>query len=76
MPRDYKLYLEDILEAIAKTERYTQDMTIQQLGGNSMVLDAVLPPPGDFADPPVPLPPEKGSYAAQPRSAVILTEER
>jgi len=42
MPRDYKLYLEDILEAIEKTERYTQDMTIQQLGGNSMVLDAVL----------------------------------
>jgi hypothetical protein len=74
MPRDYKLYLEDILEAIEKTERYTRDMTIQQLGGNSMVFDAVLPPPGDFADPPVSLTPEKHSYAAQPRSAVILTD--
>ena len=39
------------------------------------VVDTALSPPGDFADPPVSLPPGKGSYAAQPRSAVILTEE-
>lgn len=75
MPRDYKLYLEDILEAIEKTERYTRDMTIQQLGGNSMVLDAALSPPDDFAAPPVSLPPGKHGYTAQPRSAVILTVE-
>jgi len=38
------------------------------------VVDTALPPPGDFADPPVSLTPGKGSYTAQPRSAVILSE--
>jgi uncharacterized protein with HEPN domain len=42
MPRDYKLYLEDILAAIEKIELYTQGASFHNLQENSMLTDAVL----------------------------------
>lgn len=42
MPRDYKLYLEDIIEAIDKVERYLQGVSFEEFTGDSMRLDAVL----------------------------------
>jgi len=36
------LYLSDILEAISKVKKYTQDMTASEFAGNDLVLDAVL----------------------------------
>jgi uncharacterized protein with HEPN domain len=42
MPRDYRLYLEDILQAIEKIEVYTASSSIQDIQKNSMLMDAVL----------------------------------
>ena len=42
MPRDYKLYLEDILEAIEKIHAYMQGVSFDKLQGNSMLQDAIL----------------------------------
>jgi uncharacterized protein with HEPN domain len=42
MPRDYTLYLEDILEAIRKVEFYVKGITLEELAGDSMRRDAVL----------------------------------
>jgi uncharacterized protein with HEPN domain len=42
MPRDYKLYLEDILEAVEKIERYAAGVSLQEFGADSMRVDAVL----------------------------------
>ena len=42
MPRDSKVYLEDMLEAATKVRRYTIGMTRDQLAENSIVLDAVV----------------------------------
>jgi uncharacterized protein with HEPN domain len=42
MPRDYRLYLEDMLHAIEKIEVYTARSSIQDLRENDMLLDAVL----------------------------------
>jgi uncharacterized protein with HEPN domain len=42
MPRDYKLYLEDILSAIEKIQTYTQGANVSDLETNPMLLDAVL----------------------------------
>jgi uncharacterized protein with HEPN domain len=42
MPRDYKLYLEDILEAVEKIEHYTAGVSLQEFGADSMRVDAVL----------------------------------
>lgn len=42
MPRDYKLYLEDILAAVARIEVYTRDVSFQELEENTMITDAVL----------------------------------
>ena len=35
MPRDYKLYLEDILEAIAKIQQYTEGLSVEMLSSDS-----------------------------------------
>jgi uncharacterized protein with HEPN domain len=42
MPRDTKLYLEDIVGAIEKIESYSQGITIEQLQQQNMLLDAIL----------------------------------
>jgi uncharacterized protein with HEPN domain len=42
MPRDYNLYLEDILEAVDKIETYTRSIAFQKFQENSMLVDAVL----------------------------------
>ncbi|MEO2151446.1 MAG: DUF86 domain-containing protein [Thermococcus sp.] len=39
--RDYRLYIEDILEAIEKIEEYTEGMTLEEFRINKMVVDAV-----------------------------------
>ena len=42
MSRDYRLYLEDILEAIEKIERYLEAVSFQEFCGDAMRVDAVL----------------------------------
>lgn len=42
MPRDYKVYLEDIMEAIAKIERYVANLSFEEFTRNEMVLDAII----------------------------------
>jgi uncharacterized protein with HEPN domain len=41
MPRDSKLYLEDILEAIEKIQRYTAGVSLQQFSVDERSVDAV-----------------------------------
>jgi len=40
--RDYKLYLDDILEAIKKIEKYVKGLTFEELEKNSLVIDGVV----------------------------------
>ena len=40
--RDYLLFLEDILNAIKKIERYTKGLTFEGLSKNDMAADAIL----------------------------------
>ncbi len=42
MPRDYRLYLGDILDAIGKIEIYTSDSSFENFIQNGMLVDAVL----------------------------------
>ncbi len=42
MSRDYKLYLEDILAAIEKTESYVREISYEQFKLDDMRRDAVL----------------------------------
>jgi len=42
MPRDYRVYLDDIVEAIGKIEEYTRGFSLDDLRKNSMALDAVI----------------------------------
>jgi len=42
MPRDYRLYLEDILEAVTKIESYLEGVSWQEFAEDSMRVDAVL----------------------------------
>jgi len=42
MKRDIRVYLEDILNSIARIEAYTTDMTLEQFEGNGQVQDAVI----------------------------------
>ena len=41
-PRDWKQRVDDILEAIAKIERYTAGQTFDQFAANEMAVDAVI----------------------------------
>lgn len=41
-PRNYKVYLEDILAAIANIERYTAEFTFEQFKDDSKTQDAVV----------------------------------
>ena len=40
--RDYLLFLEDVLNAIEKIERYTKGLTFEDLRKNDMATDAIL----------------------------------
>jgi uncharacterized protein with HEPN domain len=42
MPRDYRLYLDDILEAIARIDRYTSDLDFAAFSADEMRIDAVV----------------------------------
>lgn len=42
MSREPKVYVEDILEAVSKINRYVNGMGKEQLNNNEMVLDAVI----------------------------------
>jgi uncharacterized protein with HEPN domain len=42
MKRDYRLYIDDILEAVEKIEKYVMGLTFNQFAQNSMIIDAVI----------------------------------
>lgn len=42
MSRDYKVYLEDILEGIRKIDCYTEDMALKDFSKDDKTLDAVV----------------------------------
>lgn len=42
MPRQYKIYLDDILECIGKIQDYTQDMSYESFRENVLVIDGVV----------------------------------
>jgi uncharacterized protein with HEPN domain len=42
MPRDFKVYLEDILEAIGRVQRYTEKHSFETFTQDVMVQDAVI----------------------------------
>jgi uncharacterized protein with HEPN domain len=42
MPRDFRVYLEDILGAISKIRRYTNGLSTQALAADEKTLDAVV----------------------------------
>ena len=42
MQRDYKVYLDDIKDAIKRIEEYTKDMLFEDFLPNTLVQDAVL----------------------------------
>lgn len=42
MPRDYKVYLEDILEATRKIHDYSSGLTFKDFANDSKTLDAVV----------------------------------
>ena len=42
MPRDYKVYLEDIIEAIAKIERYMANLSFEEFSRKEIVIDATI----------------------------------
>lgn len=41
-PREWRLQVEDILEAIARIERYTQGLTFEQFQADQKTVDAVI----------------------------------
>ena len=42
MKRDYRLYLDDILEAIGKIEKYTEGLSFEQFRNDDKTVDAVI----------------------------------
>jgi uncharacterized protein with HEPN domain len=42
MPRDYKAFINDILEAINRIESYTSDLTIEKFSKSQLYQDAAL----------------------------------
>ncbi len=42
MPRDYRVYLDDILDAVTKIRDYTSGMNLEGLKNDSKTLDAVI----------------------------------
>ena len=42
MPREYKLYLEDILNSIIRIKEYTENLTLKSFSKNILIQDAVI----------------------------------
>lgn len=42
MPRDFKIFLKDIIEAISRIETYTKDFSFEDFCGNKLVQDGVV----------------------------------
>ncbi|MFH1510739.1 MAG: DUF86 domain-containing protein [Candidatus Woesearchaeota archaeon] len=42
MPKDYKVYLDDIIQAIEKIEEYTTEASYKEFIDNSMMIDATI----------------------------------
>jgi uncharacterized protein with HEPN domain len=42
MPRDYKVYLDDILQAVANIEKYIQGFNLKQFSEDGKTRDAVI----------------------------------
>ena len=42
MPRDFRLYLEDVIEAIAKIQRYTARLSFHEFAEDEKAVDAVV----------------------------------
>ncbi len=42
MPRDYSLYLKDILEAIRKIEKYTANIDYRKFSEDELIQDGVV----------------------------------
>lgn len=42
MPRDYRAYLRDILEAIRRIEKYTENISFDEFVDNELIQDGVL----------------------------------
>jgi uncharacterized protein with HEPN domain len=42
MPKTYKVYLEDIIEAVNKIEKYTKGLTFSEFKKTELVVDAVV----------------------------------
>jgi uncharacterized protein with HEPN domain len=42
MPRDYKLYISDILEALERIQEYTKNMTYKDFKQSNITIDAVV----------------------------------
>ena len=42
MPRDFKIYLDDILEACGRIKSYTSDLTPAQFAKDAKTVDAVV----------------------------------
>jgi len=42
MPRDYKVYAEDIIESIRRIREYTQGLSLEALKADTKTLDAVV----------------------------------
>ena len=42
MPRDYKVYLDDILQAVDRIQTYLQDYNFEKLSSDNRTIDAVV----------------------------------
>ena len=42
MPREYKMFLNDILKAIEKIEKYSKDLTFEDFSKNDLIQDGVV----------------------------------
>jgi len=42
MSKNYKVYLQDVTQAIAKIEKYTKNLTFTEFRKNELVIDAVV----------------------------------
>ena len=40
--RDYKLYLDDIQQAIKKIEKYTKNLTLEKLKKDELIIDGIV----------------------------------
>lgn len=42
MPKDFKVYLEDVMDAVAKIEKYMANLSFEEFRKNEMVIDATI----------------------------------